>query len=811
MPQEINFKEYFGFLDLTKSESDITKKRAPFSREMENAYFSKDREMGPYPGSEDFITGIGKPVVYKTILKNRSKEIPVFYVDDGLNGEWYYFNENTKVKTLICRVVGGATDVEAVQFGDLLLLFSDSENPKIVTLAYVVSGFSNYPPTLSVDTSSQQSVNPGNSFVAPDSPSIVAVMANRVWILYRGQLFSSEAFDHDAWSDAVNNTQKVARYEFKHHYGDGVALKNIGEDLAIVFQEGIYGLRGSHPIDELGSDPFQTYVISSEFGSLSKHSFVEAEGVTYFLNNNRQIIRLIKDEQSRKIVAEKEKNSISEGVREVLALIPEDALPYVHAEHIKHLDLIAFMFHKGFIDFDIDDNTRALFTMVDFEDRARSGLTLVETVTGTRQKIESVNTSTNKITITGHGYLDEDAVYVDSTENDPPNPLAEDTKYYIVNKTDNDFELEASIGGGTISLTDVGSGTLFIRKAGTILNVVGASNLPNGAKRFDGEGHARINGATGTNSSTPYTAFSVEGRFKPISLPTSGNKAYLYHENTSCGHFSIYLHNDGGTHKVVGALEGNTVCEIEYECPTSSWTYVAFTWNGSTLKLYINGSSNTNTASGSTLSIIGTDGVSVGAKYVSSSSNFFHGDISTFRVSNSEKQDYEIDISCSEVSDTQNKVLFYDYKRGGFSPFADGIKASSSIYFNNRWFTGTVDGKIKEQLKGYTHNLVYRPFTYKFERLHFGAGFPGFEKVEITIEDFNDCTLFFEFDWSEGASCESRLRLDTSSFAGGIKGRKRKYEIYPTGEGEYLDLRIHTGQEGATFRITSMKGFIKGT
>ena len=65
--------------------------------------------------------------------------------------------------------------------------------------------------------------------------------------------------------------------------------------------------------------------------------------------------------------------------------------------------------------------------------------------------------STNKITVTAHGFSDGDAVRFISTGNLPA-LLEIDTDYYVINKTANDFEVSATSGGTAIDITSVGTG-----------------------------------------------------------------------------------------------------------------------------------------------------------------------------------------------------------------------------------------------------------------------------------------------------------------------------------------------------------------
>jgi hypothetical protein len=71
----------------------------------------------------------------------------------------------------------------------------------------------------------------------------------------------------------------------------------------------------------------------------------------------------------------------------------------------------------------------------------------------------AVNTTTEYITITAHGLLNNDPVEFTNSGGGLPNPLAVDTVYYVVGKTNDTFQVSATYGGGAINLTTQGTGT----------------------------------------------------------------------------------------------------------------------------------------------------------------------------------------------------------------------------------------------------------------------------------------------------------------------------------------------------------------
>ena len=75
----------------------------------------------------------------------------------------------------------------------------------------------------------------------------------------------------------------------------------------------------------------------------------------------------------------------------------------------------------------------------------------------------TANSSTNVFTLNAHGHLDGEIVTL-TAGTSLPTGLKSGTDYYIRDKTTNTFKLEANVGGGAISISDTGSGTLTWKK-----------------------------------------------------------------------------------------------------------------------------------------------------------------------------------------------------------------------------------------------------------------------------------------------------------------------------------------------------------
>ena len=74
-------------------------------------------------------------------------------------------------------------------------------------------------------------------------------------------------------------------------------------------------------------------------------------------------------------------------------------------------------------------------------------------------KVFTADPDTEIFTSTAHGFLDGDRIYVVNSGGALPAGLVTTTLYYIVNKTDNTFQLSLTLGGTPQAITDAGTGT----------------------------------------------------------------------------------------------------------------------------------------------------------------------------------------------------------------------------------------------------------------------------------------------------------------------------------------------------------------
>lgn len=79
--------------------------------------------------------------------------------------------------------------------------------------------------------------------------------------------------------------------------------------------------------------------------------------------------------------------------------------------------------------------------------------------------VTSFEPTGNTVELVAHGFLDgEQVCFTNSTGTGLPTGLVSTTKYYVVNKTDDDFQIEATIGGGAVNFSGTGSGTSYVTK-----------------------------------------------------------------------------------------------------------------------------------------------------------------------------------------------------------------------------------------------------------------------------------------------------------------------------------------------------------
>jgi hypothetical protein len=120
--------------------------------------------------------------------------------------------------------------------------------------------------------------------------------------------------------------------------------------------------------------------------------------------------------------------------------------------------------------------------------------------------IFTVDTGDDTVEDVAHGLSDNDIVWLTTTVADLPAGLSIDTKYYVINKTDDDYQVSLTLGGIAVVITDAGTGDHSWHSTFNIPDYRGefrrgwdntAGNDPDAGSRTD-----RGDGTTGDNVGT---------------------------------------------------------------------------------------------------------------------------------------------------------------------------------------------------------------------------------------------------------------------------------------------------------------------
>ena len=81
--------------------------------------------------------------------------------------------------------------------------------------------------------------------------------------------------------------------------------------------------------------------------------------------------------------------------------------------------------------------------------------------------------STNTFTKAAHGRSNGDIIWLTSSNNDLPLGLTIKTDYYIINKTNDTFQVSLTLGGSVVNFTDNGSGTHYYHTSFLLMDALG--------------------------------------------------------------------------------------------------------------------------------------------------------------------------------------------------------------------------------------------------------------------------------------------------------------------------------------------------
>lgn len=116
---------------------------------------------------------------------------------------------------------------------------------------------------------------------------------------------------------------------------------------------------------------------------------------------------------------------------------------------------------------------------------------------------------------------------------------------------------------------------------------------------------------------------SLEAWIRPTSLPTTGNRSGII---DSDGRFGMFL-RPGGDLSCTASVAVTAAAAI----PSGNWSHVACTYDGATLRMYVNGVQIDSTGGGEALSS-GTQGLTLGANNPTNGNDRFQGALDDVRI-----------------------------------------------------------------------------------------------------------------------------------------------------------------------------------
>lgn len=149
-----------------------------------------------------------------------------------------------------------------------------------------------------------------------------------------------------------------------------------------------------------------------------------------------------------------------------------------------------------------------------------------------------------------HGWVDGDTVIFDTVVS--TTGLSADTRYYVVNANDDDFQIEATLGGGALSLVPNGTGTVYhptctFDDTGDLVNIVGHGYAANTRVMFSG-----IVSTTGLVEAASYYVKAPTTDSFQVSLTPAGAAVAL----TTNGYGILYIPAIGA-YSVVDTVEAD--------------------------------------------------------------------------------------------------------------------------------------------------------------------------------------------------------------------------------------------------------------
>ncbi len=165
--------------------------------------------------------------------------------------------------------------------------------------------------------------------------------------------------------------------------------------------------------------------------------------------------------------------------------------------------------------------------------------------------------------------------------------------------------------------------------------------------------------------------------------------------------------------------------------------------------------------------------------------------------------------STGAVAGQKNAVAIWDYRVDNWTKAENIILPASLNVVNNKFYTGTYDGKIHQQISGNTHGLTQRYSKYVWSWIYASGvrfGIPRIELwfsgvtagkllVEVTFQDRKGQYYPINFT-AQDAALYDVSKFDESYFGSGTGRTLIKKTIFPSGSGFRAQIKLYSEQEG---------------
>ena len=322
------------------------------------------------------------------------------------------------------------------------------------------------------------------------------------------------------------------------------------------------------------------------------------------------------------------------------------------------------------------------------------------------------------------------------------------------------------------------------------------------------------------------TALTFKVWVKPDALPSSGNTAYIGQLSHSTGRFAMYLHNDGGTQKVKFSVWDTTPTEqIAISTTTLSTTdpsWLVGTWDGTTVKVYVNGTVGATTAACASIDVSQTNGFSLASSSASANSNLFDGKIDEVELRTDALAADVISSYYASVTTGNNRVSVLDYGKEAkpWMRATNIIKPASVLYSGRKFYTGTYDGAIHLQDDGNTHGSPHGTSRREgyFTTVWLDGKAPFNQKkvreLVIWLTAFSDGKMNIETSWDDRSGNIYPITLDATAettwgdnwtteliWSSGVGRKLYKFRVRPSGHGRLFQVRFFGWEEAVQWTI----------